>query len=327
MQLLSRSGLEVRRLAWLLVFACGCGSPLAAQPRDYALYRKTRIATTSEGRLTASHRYLSDMPEGQWRDEVKGWFEKAEPTFYQRAKQSPEGLHAYLETLPEGPHAKEARDRILELELRDRAARTRSDNAVAEAIGVTSRLEDADVLRREVVTSVARWTGLLSGIHTWGQPTSELGGDFIYRFRLEEPRPRCEDALCKKSVSMNYAVPDGKKLAARKAIFDVELELYRGGVTRARLAGPELFSRTGEASEVRAVRPADTQARAEAIARSVQIVENALDARLMEPGCKKDAVSPTVLLVECAGVRVKMTAAPSVESDDELVVEPSGGGP
>lgn len=317
----------MKRLAWLLVLLAGCGSPLTAQPRDYALYRKTRIAKTSEARLTASHRYLSDMPEGQWRDEVKSWFERAEPIYYERAQHTPDGLHAYLDTLPEGPHAKAARERIQELELRDRSARSRSDAAVAEAMGVTARLVDADALRREVVASVARWTGLLSGIRTWGQPTSELGGDFIYRFRLEQPRPRCDDTRCKKSVSLMYAVPDGKKLAARKAIFDVDLELYRSGVSRARLAGPELFSRTGEASEVRAVRPADAQARAEAIARSVQIVENALDVRLTEPGCKKDAVSPTVLLIECAGVRVKMTAAPSVESDDELVVEPTTQGP
>jgi hypothetical protein len=305
----------------------GCGTSLAARPDDYAAYRKTRVARTSESRLTASHRYLTDLPDGQWREEVKSWFDVAEPLYYERSKATTEGLQAYLTTLPDGPHARAARERIAELEQRDRAARARSESAVAEAMGVTARLSDADDMRREVVSSIARWTGLLSGIRSWGQPTSELGGEFIYRFRLTDPRPRCDDGLCKKSVSLPYAIPDGRKLAARKAIFDVELTLHRGGVIQARLRGPELFSRTGEASEVRAVRPLDAQARAEAIARSVQIVENALDNRLMDAGCKKDAVSPIVLLVECRGLRVKMTAAPSVETDDELLVEPLGGGP
>jgi hypothetical protein len=307
------------------LLALGCSSTFTAEPADYALYRKTRIAKTSEARLAASHRYLKEQPAGQWREEVKAWFDQAEPLYYQRAQRSQKELQAYLDTLPDGPHARMVSDRILELTLAERAAQRRSDTAVEEAKAITARLEDADLLRREVVQSVARWSGLLSGITTWGQPTSELGSNFIYRFRLEEPKARCDESRCTKSISLSYAVPETKKLRARKAIYDVELELYRGGVIRAKMMGPELFSRAGEASEVRAVSPADPQARAEAIARSVQIVENALDARFHDASCRKDPVSPDVLLKECAGIRIRMKAAPSVEEDDELVVEPLAG--
>ncbi len=321
MQLLPTASFPVKRflLALLLV---GCGSTFTAEPADYALYRKTRIAKTSEARLVASHRYLKEKPDGRWHEEVGGWFSHAEPVYFARAKSSEAGLREYLSTLPDGPHASAAAELIEDMTRRARYERARSEETIADAKAVTERLEDADLLRREVVTTLARWTGLLSGISTWARPTSALGSEFIYRFRLERPSAHCDDSHCKKSMALLYAVPDGKKLAARKAVFDVDLELYRAGVVRARLMGPELFSRAGEASEVRAVRPADAQARAEAIARAVQIVENALDARYLEPECKKEPVSPVVLLRECGGVRVRMTAAPSVEEDDELVVEP-----
>jgi hypothetical protein len=124
---------------------------------------------------------------------------------------------------------------------------------------------------------------------------------------------------------MPYSVPEGKGLVSKSALFDVELTLYRGTVARARLSGPELWSRLYEATDRRPVRPGDTQARTEAIARAVQVLESALGASFAPAQCARDAVSPVIIARECQGVRVTATAAPTPESDDELVVEPSPG--
>jgi hypothetical protein len=312
-------------VALLALSLVGCGSvgqQMTAHPADYQHYRDTRTAKTSEARLAASFTYLEKEPEGRWRDEVKAWFDRAEPAYYQRAENSLERLHSYLATLPRGPHAKDAQDRIAEFKLAGGFAKAREDRLLDEARENEEKLKDADEMRRTVVREFSLWAGQLSQIHTWGRPTSELDSELIYHFRLEPPEGRCAEELCKKSVSLPFAIPDQGKLVPRQVVFDATFELFRGGVVRARLAGPELFSRISEAAELRAVKPEDAQARAESIARAVGIVDAALGAKFSTPECNKPAVSPVVLLRECNGVRIRMSAAPTGETDDELLVEP-----
>lgn len=313
-------------LTALTVSACAASHTLTADPGDYALYRRTRTAETAEARLTASAEYLEKMPEGRWRAEVKRWFERAEPRYFAWAERSTPRLERYLGVLPRGPHASAARERIAELDLGARIKRQRDESVLEEALAVEGKLADAAAMRRALVTAVTDWTRRLSTIESWGQPTSELDHELLFRYRMQEPAARCADERCSKLLELPFAIPDGGKLRARKALMEIELGLYRGTVVRARLAGPELWSRLSEASELRPVRPDDAQARAEAIARSVQIVEGALPASLGRVECRREPVSPVVLLAEC-GVRVTMRAGTTAELDDELVIEPIGGNP
>jgi len=303
--------------------ACGAAAQsFTAAPADYELYRRTRTAKTSEERLAASFSYLDRQPEGRWRQEVERWFERAEPLYYQRAQGSVAGLTAYLATLPRGPHAKLAAERIAELQQARRIERQQDAELLDEALGVEQRLADADEMRREVVRQVGDWAGRLASIPSFGQPTSELPHETIHHYRVVEPVARCADERCVKSVALPYAIPDGKRLSARKVLFDVELALHRGNVVRARLAGPELWSRLYEATDRKPVAAGDAQARTEAIARSVQVVESSLGSSFAGSECHRDAVSPVILHRECRGVRVRMLAAATPESDDELSVEP-----
>jgi hypothetical protein len=303
--------------------ACGGAlDPVVASKTDYELYRRTRLAPTLEQRLAASHEYLQTQPEGRFRRDVERWFVAAERAYVARAGDQLERLRAYLDTLPNGPHAKQVADRIVELELAREYARRRDERLTEQARAVEEKLSDAASMRQSVVDALSSWSRHLSGIRSFGQPTSALDHELIYAWRIEEPAARCVAEICRKSIGLPYAIPDSGRQAPRKALLDVVIELERGGVARALLAGPDLFSRVGEALELRPVRPSDAQARAEAIARSLAVVEAAIEARLPAASCAREAVSPTVLERRCHGVVLRMVAAPDAETDDRIEVVP-----
>jgi hypothetical protein len=314
---------------WIFVAAlasvsCGASTQsLTADTTDYELYRRTRTATTSEGRLSASFEYLEREPDGRWNAEVEAWFNRAEPLYYEASSASAPGLEAYMSALPRGPHAKLAAERLLEIRAGARMARERDSELLDEALGVEQKLADADEMRRAVVREIRDWSNRLATIPSFGMPTSELPHETIHHFRVLEPVAKCADERCSKALSFPYAIPDGKRLSPRKVVFDVELTLVRGNVASARLRGPELWSRLYECHDKRPVRPDDAQARTEAIARAVQIVESSLGPSFAAAECQREAVSPVVLERECGGVRVQMQAAATPESDDELRVEPT----
>ncbi|MCC6666712.1 MAG: hypothetical protein IT375_23370 [Polyangiaceae bacterium] len=301
---------------------CAATQSVTADTTDYDLYRRTRTATSSEARLRASFDYLERAPDGRWRPEVKAWFDRAEPLYWERMQTSVGGLRAYLATLPRGPHGKLAAERVLEQRAGARMDQARDRELLDDALSVEQRLADADQMRKTVVRELGEWTARLATIPSFGKPTSELPHETIHHYRVLEPVARCADERCKKTLALPYAIPDGKRLSARKALLDVELGLYRGNVVRARLAGPELWSRLYECSDRTPVRADDAQARTEAIARAVQIVESALGPRFAEASCQREAVSPWVLERECRGVRIRMQAALTPETDDEITVEP-----
>jgi hypothetical protein len=305
---------------------CGCGGaldPLIADKPDYEQYRKTRLSSTHEQRLAASFEYLDQRPQGRFRTDVERWFVPAERAYFAAAKGDLGRLRAYLDTLPRGPHAKQAAERIVELELAREYVRRRDERLTEQARAVETKLADAAAMRQSVVDALGGWSRHLSKIRSFGKPTSELDHELIFAWRIQEPAARCVGERCVKSVGLHYAIPDSGRLAPRKALFDVVVELERGGVVRATLAGPELFSRVGEALELRPVRPSDAQARAEAIGRALSVVQGAIEPQLPAARCQREAVSPVVLERRCDGVVLRMIAAPTaVEDDDRIVVEP-----
>ncbi|HVJ21563.1 MAG TPA: hypothetical protein VM686_39435 [Polyangiaceae bacterium] len=308
----------------LLFVASGCavGTRLTAGHEDYRLYRETHLAATVEERLAAGNSYLNAMPDGKWRKEVRSWFKPSESAYFQAAQNSLPRLRAYIQAMPDGPHAKEAQARIVELETEIAFAARREQRTLSSARAVQEKFSSAAEQRQALTQGVADWVRLLASIDSFGQPTSALPHELIYRFRLEAPPGACQGDRCKKSLAFAYSIPEQGKLVERVALFDIIFELD-GGVRRALLSGPELFSRLGEALELRAVELAHPQSRVEAIGRMLPVLENALESRLPQATCARAAVSPTLLERACSGLRVTVIAGEGGEDEDRIVFEPS----
>ncbi|HEV8245388.1 MAG TPA: hypothetical protein VGP93_06460, partial [Polyangiaceae bacterium] len=188
-----------RLIALLLgIEGCAVGTRFAAGHEDYRLYRETRLAATVEDRLSASNRYLQTLPNGQWRDEVRAWFKLGESAYFRAAKNSLPRLRAYLVAMPDGPHAREVGSRIVELESEIAFAERREQRTLSSARRVQTTLSKAAQQRQLLVRDVSEWLRLLAGIDSWGQPTSALDDQLIFRFRLEPPHGSCSGDVCKK---------------------------------------------------------------------------------------------------------------------------------
>src|SRR6185503_10011022 len=117
---------------------------ISAQPEDYQAYRRTRIAPTLEARLAASWRYLRERPDGRWHGVVSAWFRGTEAQYYVRATNSIPRLETYLATLPNGPHAELAAERLVELRLTEQHVSREKERYLSEARAVQARLAGAD---------------------------------------------------------------------------------------------------------------------------------------------------------------------------------------
>ncbi|MEZ4224051.1 MAG: hypothetical protein R3B13_24090 [Polyangiaceae bacterium] len=300
-----------------LAIISGC-EPFTASKHEYEAYRRVRVANSVEGRLQASESYLRHHPSGTHRQEVEQWFEDAEPRYFTAQRDSQSGLVRYLDLMPSGPHAAAATERLRELALAAAYERRRNADIAEQGSDLMEKLSDAERLRKQVVSDLGAWVSRLAALPRWRVRTHELPHEFIYEYRMSEPEAHCGVDRCLKPLSLAYAIPDGGRLRARRALLDVVLELKDGAVVSARLSGPELFSRVAEAEELRPVRPDDALRRAEAIATVVTIVGAALEEDLPERDCGSPAVAPIVLARRCRGLDVSVIAAASAEQDDEI---------
>lgn len=312
---------------WLVVAAlcagCSVGTELTASPKDYALYRRVRLARTVEQRLGASWRYLRAEPDGRWVKPVLRWFDPAERRYFARAHDNVLRLRMYLEAMPDGPHARAAAERISELDLAYENRQRHEQRVVGEAEAVENKLVAAEAARHHLIESYTRWVRRIASIHSFGERTAALSGDFIYHWRIESPSAHCVDHRCTKTLSETYAIPGAKHLTTHEAIYDVTLLLdVQGMLSQAMISGPELFSRVGEASLLIPVAPADHAARAEAIARAARITQDAVESVMPASRCSRQPTSPVVVLRQCDGLRFEMIAALKPDQDDQVVVRP-----
>jgi hypothetical protein len=311
----------LRLLASLLLLGgCGVGSRLTADRKDYTLYRETRVGATPEQRLAASGRYLKELPNGRFRSEVERQFAQTEPRFFAQAHDRPSLLRAYLRALPDGPHAKDASARLEEFGLLNKFRARHQAASESFVQRVESELVSAERGRQSVVREVSTLVSLMARTRSFGAPTSELDDELIYRFRLSPPAGTCAESRCAKSFHFGYAVPEAGKLAPRALDIVLSFELDRGNVTSISLAGRDLFTRLAEAMDRIAISSSDQLARMEAIARAVQLVDNATSSAFPDPGCRKDVIAPVVLARECGGVRLLVRAAIEPGEDDRVEV-------
>jgi hypothetical protein len=316
--------LRISVAAWLLglLGLLGCASlpTLTERPEHYRLYRAARVAPTLEERLHAADRYLREVPDGPHEEQLRDWFVQAEERYYLSAFNRLSELYAYEQALPRGPHIEEVKSRIVALEAR----RSRRAPALDEArIAATQgRLVRADAARRAFVTTVKDWATRLVRINTFGEPTSELGSETIFAFRLSPPQGACQGDSCRKLIELNYEVPGQRELVERAALLEVQLELERGMLKAARLAGPELWLRLAEALSLTPLPSPSAEERAAAVGRSVLLLRAVLESALPAAECEKPALPPAVLERACHGLRARMLVGRPGEQDDVFEVMP-----
>lgn len=309
-------------IAALLFGTLSACATLTANKTEYEAYRRVRVAKSVEQRLSESDSYLRGHPQGRYQAEVRRWFNDAEPDYFAEARASRAGLIRYLNHLPQGPHAERATERLAELALADAHERRRETELTEQGAALVEKLSDADRMRAGVISEFQSWIAALATLPKWRVRTHELPHEFIYRYRMLEPKARCSAERCLKSVSLPYAIPDAGRLRARRALFDVVLRLEQGVVSSAVLRGPELFNRVAEAAKLHAVRPDAALARAEAIASVTTLTSATLASSHPESACSKSAVAPVVLARECNGLRIEVHASDDPEHDDQIVFTP-----
>ena len=314
-----------RVLLALAALAAGCaaGRQIVTPRAEYRLYRETRLAPTVEARLGAANRYLHLSPNGAYAPELRAWFGNAERAYVASARDKLPLLLAYAKALPDGPSIGTVNERIEELEAATRFLQERARAHEQRVESLETALARAATQRKTFVTELTAWLGALATVRSYGQPLASLTPDVRERFALTELTAGCPLDVCARSAEPRFAIPNAStQLIPREAAYTVELVVASGTVAGLRLHGRELFSRVGEALDLRPVSFSDPQSRAEAIGRSLLVIENALGAPLAAGACERPAVSPVVLERNCDGVHVTVTAAIDPGADDVIAFGP-----
>jgi hypothetical protein len=312
-------------LALTSLLGCASLPTLTERPEEYHLYREARVAPTLEERLRAADRYLRDVPHGPHTKQLRGWFDATEEKYFLFAFDKLPNLYAYRAALPRGPHIEDVRSRIAALEAKRLARVVRQTDEDARIAATQARLADADAKRRAFVATFKDWTARLTKIESFGEPTSELADETIFAFRLSEPRGSCQGDSCRKLLQLSYEVPGERELVARAALLEVQLVLERGLLQRARLAGPELWTRLAEALAMRPLPNPTPEQRADAVNRALMLVRALLEPALPAAECQEaQAIAPIVLERTCRGLRVRVSAGQTPTDDDSLEIAPAG---
>jgi len=305
------------------LFGCAALPTLTERPEEYGLFRAARAAPTLEERLAAAHRYLREVPGGRHTRELRRWFDAAEERYYLHAFERLPNLYAYREALPSGPHIEEVRARIAWLEGRSQRREQHQSEEDRRIAATQARLDQADAERRAFVATFKDWTMRLLRIKSFGQPISELAEETNIAFRLSPPAGVCQGDQCKKLLQLSYEVPGERELVSRAALLEVQLELEKGLLRRARLAGPELWTRLAEALSLRPLPTPTAEQRADAVYRSSLLVRALLEPTMPAARCDVAAQAPLVIERKCDGLHARMLAAPSATEDDSLEIAPA----
>lgn len=302
-----------------LAAGCAAGRQIVTPRAEYRLYRDTRLAPTVEARLGAANRYLHVAPNGAYAPELRAWFGNAERAYVASAHDKLPLLLAYAKALPDGPSIGTVNERIEELETAARFLEERARAHEQRFESLEAALARAATQRKTFVLELTGWIGALATVRSYGQPLTALAPDLRERFGLAEPTAGCPLDVCARTAEPRFAIPNAStQLIPREAAYSVELVVASGAVAGLRLHGRELFSRVGEALDLRPVSFNDPQARAEAIGRTLLVIQNALGTPLAADGCERPAVSPVVLERNCDGVHVTVTAAVDPGADDVI---------
>lgn len=316
-----KRSLVVAVLSWPLL-ACAGLPTLTESPEEYHLYRTARVAPTLEERLHAADSYLRDVPRGRRAARLRTWFVGAEEKYYLQAFDRLPNLYAYRAALPNGPHIQEVNSRIAALEARRTRRVARVSEEDARIAATEARLRAADADRRAFVATFKDWTARLLRIQSFGQPPSKLAEETLSALGSTDTAEACRGDRCRKLLPLRYEVPGERELVAREALLEVELELEQGLLRRARITGPELWTRLAEALALRSLPNATPEERADALHRASLLVRALLETQLPASECERPAAPPVVVLRECRGLSARMVAGGNPSEDDSLEIAP-----
>jgi|GEM_PF-711803 len=299
---------------------------------EYELYRQSRIAKTPVARLRAAWAYLKAGYRGPGRDTTEAWFYPRERRLFAQSRASLEGISNYLSVLPDGPHHAEAQTRIVELLSEQQAEAKKSKQRSARDRALLAELEKASEDRKHLVREFSSFVEQMVRLKSFGVSPSDLPSEFKVAVRSSASDLLCDRESCYQRFDFRFSIPENREQTARDAAFSKVLRLRSGGVVAVELRGPALFSRLSEALSLQPVNSDLGQARIEAIARVISLVELLLEPRMNVESCGRPVESPEVLVRVCAGVKLSMVPAEGSEEDDKIVVsaagsEPQRGGP
>lgn len=312
---------------------CAAGRRFAASPEEYAVYRSARASKTLEERLTASQKYTVQYPEGAWSDEMRAFFAKAEPLYFQGAKGSATMLEKYLAALPHGPNAKEAALRLRDLraaESADRTAFTGTAQATEETVAHEAER------RKAVGERIGTWLALFLDPQVFARPLVDSKVPLIVPWSLGLPWPICSRPAegddspkapagavrrCTKLLQLDYRAVDDGVAAERQAL--VEIAVWQdesGRPVEVSIGGPELFLRLLEATTARAAEANDPESKLHGAEQAVELAQETFRSVVGgDKTCKKPSDADVLRLV-CKGLTLRVLAGALDGEDDRFVV-------
>jgi hypothetical protein len=308
-----------------VVTGCAAARPILTPPDDWAAYRRTRTAPSLDERLAAGEAYLEHFPDGAFRGDVRAWFDRAEPAFFDARRADAKGLEGYLRALPHGPHAREAYA-LLRVE---REGRDSPDEAGRQAAATEARLAMAAAKRAAARDAVAAWGARFLDPAAWSGRVAEAPAALVVPWSLGLPAPSCRSYAevgaavppggrrCTKIVEIEYPVLVGAVAEPRQLTLQIDAtEDADGRLVAVTLAGPSLFTRLEETYAVRAIAADDGPKRLDAIVRQIDAWRAAFEAHVAKgPDCKQKPVAPTVLSLACGGFALQVVAGEGAEDD------------
>jgi len=297
----------MKRLLLIAVLTLGCAASRGtfAPSSDYADYRRFVLSEGMGEKLSAAWTYIRRHPDGEYREEVSKFFFPTEAKFYEEAGRTPGGAAAYLQFLPDGPHAEEERTFLRAFEIERVEGPLRAKRALEEARA------RAEASRKALGNAVESWTRKALAIESWQQEKSVLeASKFGVEYFKEPPAPICDAEGCSKFYTFTYPVPEVDTALDRNAVLEVRVELTAGLLTAVTLVLPKRgFMQWLEGSEGRAIELNDPATRSESIVRARNRIESIVR-EVRGGGCGTDE-EETTRRVTCGDIRVAIGTTPS----------------
>jgi hypothetical protein len=293
-------------LALLLpvVASCAASRGTFASPHDYADYREFALSRELGERLATGWRYLRKHPHGEYKPEVGKWFFPAEEKFFTSAAHTIGGAMAYLELMPDGPHAIEAKRFV------DAYEKERIEGPLREKRALEEARKKAESARKALGDAVEAWTRRALAIESWKEPRAALDGTKFGEEYNTKPAPVCDEDGCSKYYTFVYPVPDVSTAMDRTAILEVRLEITAKLLTAVTLVLPKRgFVLWLEGSEGRSVNTTDPNTRTESVVRARNRVESIV--REVRGGSCTTDEEDLLRRITCGDVRVAIGTTPA----------------